>query len=71
MAKHLNSHSVCRDDKHIQTTALCHQATFRACCLNILKIKDINFLPIYTTHFMLMNFLQGRDAFRVCDLMKT
>lgn len=49
MAKHLNSHSVCWNDRHIQTTALSHQATFRVCCLNILKIEDINFLPIYST----------------------
>lgn len=50
VVKHLNSHSVCWNDKHIQTTALCHQATFGNCCLNILKTEDINFLPIFSVH---------------------
>lgn len=59
MAKCLNSHGVSWNDKHFQTTALCQHATFGVCCLSILKIENINFLTIYSSIFMPLNFLQG------------
>lgn len=44
----------------------CHQATFGACCFNILKIEDMNFLPAYSTHlYDRQTFLRGQDAFHI------
>ena len=69
---HVWTARVCWNYKHTQITALCHQANFRAYCFSILKIKNINLLPIYCIPpiFIVVIFSKGNILFVYVNLIK-